>query len=68
MQELSVNITLCDRPYPMKVNAAEEASARKAGKLLNEQIHAYQKRLGLYDKQDSIETAINSPYAPAKGA
>ena len=24
--------------------------------------------LGLYDKQDSIETAINSPYAPAKGA
>ena len=24
--------------------------------------------LGLYDKQDSIETAINSPYSPAKGA
>ncbi len=54
MDELTVNIKICGRVYPMKVLAEEEARVRAAGKLVNEQATAYSDQFGIYDKQDLL--------------
>ena len=54
MEELAVNIKICDRVYPMKVQATDEARVRAASKLVNEQVKAYSDKFGIYDKQDLL--------------
>ena len=54
MEELSVNIKICDRTYPMKVSTVEEARVRKAGGIINDQINTYSKEFGIHDKQDLL--------------
>ena len=54
MEELAVNIRICDRVYPMKVRATDEARVRAAGKLLNEQVKSYTNQFGIHDKQDLL--------------
>lgn len=54
MEELAVNIRICDRVYPMKVQAKDEASVRAASSLVNEQVKAYRDRLGIHDQQDLL--------------
>jgi len=54
MEELAVNIRICDRVYPMKVQAADEARVRAAGKVLDEQVKAYTNQFGIHDKQDLL--------------
>lgn len=54
MNELTVNIKICDRIYPMKVRAEEEARIRAVGKQINEQVKAYSDRFGACDKQDLL--------------
>ena len=54
MEELAVNIRICDRVYPMKVQTTDEARVRAAGKLLNEQVKAYTNQFGIHDKQDLL--------------
>jgi len=52
MGELSIKIKLGDREYPMRVNAEEEESIRRAGKLLNDKIRSYKEKFGIDDRQD----------------
>jgi len=54
MEELAVTVKICDRVYPMKVQATDEARVRAASKLVNEQVKAYSDRFGIYDKQDLL--------------
>lgn len=54
MEELAVNINICDRVYPMKVQANEEADIRAAGKLINERTNTYSRQFGIHDKQDLL--------------
>lgn len=54
MEELAVNIKICDRVYPMKVQATDEARVRAASKLINEQVKAYSDQFGIHDKQDLL--------------
>ena len=54
MEDLAVNIKICDRVYPMKVQATDEARVRAASKLVNEQVKAYSDRFGIHDKQDLL--------------
>ncbi|MDQ3394388.1 MAG: cell division protein ZapA [Bacteroidota bacterium] len=54
MGELSVRIKIADREYPMKVEAADEARIRNAGKQINERMKAYRDRFGIDDKQDLL--------------
>ena len=54
MEELSVTIKICDRQYPMKVRAADEARVRKVGQLINEQVRSYSTQFGIHDKQDLL--------------
>jgi cell division protein ZapA len=54
MEELAVKIKICDRLYPMKVQAADELRVRTASSLINEQVKAYSGKFGIHDKQDLL--------------
>ena len=55
--EISIKVTIGDRQYPLKINAAEEESVRKAEKLINEKSKFYQENFSVKDKQDSLAMA-----------
>ena len=54
IEELAVKINICNRLYPMKVQAIDEKRVRTAGRLLNEQVEAYINKFGIDDKQDLL--------------
>lgn len=54
MEELAVNIKICDRVYPMRVQTIDEARVRAASKLVNERVKAYSNQFDLHDKQDLL--------------
>jgi len=54
MNELSINIKIADREYPMKVAARDEEKIRLAGKKINEKIKMYRDQFGIEDKQDLL--------------
>lgn len=54
MEELAVKIKICDRLYPMKVQAVDELRVRTASSLINEQVKAYSGKFGIHDQQDLL--------------
>lgn len=54
MDELSIEIKIADREYPMKVKREEEERVRAAGKWINDKIRSYREQFGLEDKQDLL--------------
>lgn len=54
MDELAIKIKICDRVYPIKVQAADEERIRAAGKLINDQVKTYRTKFGIHDKQDLL--------------
>lgn len=55
--EISIKVTIGDRQYPLKIDAVEEESVRKAAKLINEKSKFYQENFSVKDKQDSLAMA-----------
>jgi cell division protein ZapA (FtsZ GTPase activity inhibitor) len=53
-EELSINITIAERRYPMKVKRSEEEKIRKAAKVINERILQYQRMYTGRDNQDFL--------------
>ncbi len=51
---LSINITLADRTYPMRIKRSEEENIRKAAKIINKRILLYQERYEGKDIQDFL--------------
>ena len=63
MKELSINVKIADRDYPMKVDAEDEERIRLAGKKINEKIKLYRDQFGIDDKQDLLAmVAFDSLY------
>ncbi len=63
MEELSINIKIADREYPMKVDAEDEERIRLAGKKINEKIKLYRDQFGIDDMQDLLAmVAFDSLY------
>ena len=63
MKELSINVKIADREYPMKVDAEDEERIRLAGKKINEKIKLYRDQFGIDDKQDLLAmVAFDSLY------
>ena len=63
MEELSININIADREYPMKVDVEDEERIRLAGKKINEKIKLYRDQFGIDDKQDLLAmVAFDSLY------
>ena len=54
MDEITINITLLDRPYRLSVARADEEKVRKAGNLINERVKYYSKHYAYKDAQDLL--------------
>ena len=52
--EITINITLLDRPYRLSVSRADEEKVRKAGALINERVKYYSKHYAYKDAQDLL--------------
>lgn len=53
-QEISIKVSIGDRNYPLKINAAEEEHVRKAAQLINEKAKFYRENFSVKDKQDAL--------------
>lgn len=54
LNELSINIHIAGRVYPLTVSLEEEAGVRAAGKLIQEKLQAYHEQFALKDQQDGL--------------
>jgi cell division protein ZapA len=54
LNELSVNINIAGRIYPLEINADEEEMVRAAGKLVNDKLQSYAEQFSLRDTQDGL--------------
>jgi len=54
LNELSVNINIAGRIYPLEINAEEEEMVRAAGKLVNDKLQSYAEQFSLRDNQDGL--------------
>ncbi|OYU95377.1 MAG: cell division protein ZapA [Bacteroidetes bacterium B1(2017)] len=54
MNELSINIHIAGRVYPLTVNSNDEENLRTAGKLIQDKLQLYSKQFNLRDQQDAL--------------
>ena len=54
MEELSITLSLANRPYPMKINARDEEMVRKAAREINELMKEYADIYAFNDNQDLL--------------
>ncbi len=54
LNELSININIAGRVYPISVKPSEEASLRAAGKLIQDKLQQYSEQFALRDNQDAL--------------
>jgi cell division protein ZapA (FtsZ GTPase activity inhibitor) len=54
MDEISINISIADRPYRLTISRDEEERLRKAVLIINERIKAYAKSYAYKDRQDLL--------------
>lgn len=53
-EEISIKINICDRFYPLRINASEEESVRRAANTINERAKYYIDNYSVQDKQDAL--------------
>ncbi|MFZ4797156.1 MAG: cell division protein ZapA [Bacteroidia bacterium] len=54
MNEISINISIAGRKYPLTIAASEEQNIRAISKMINEKMHAYGEQFSLKDNQDAL--------------
>lgn len=54
MDELTISVTIADRPYRLNIKKEEEEQIRKAAKNINERIKQYSDNYAFKDKQDLL--------------
>jgi cell division protein ZapA (FtsZ GTPase activity inhibitor) len=54
MDELTISVTIADRPYRLNIKKEEEEEIRKAAKNINERIKQYSDNYAFNDKQDLL--------------
>lgn len=64
MSELTISVTIADRPYRLTVKREEEENIRKAAGEINNKVKSYAENFAYNDKQDllamvTLEMAIN---------
>jgi cell division protein ZapA len=57
MDELSITVTIADRPYHLKIDAENEDVIRKAAKTINQLVKEYAENYAFSDSQDLIAMA-----------
>ena len=53
-EELSIKINICDRYYPLRIDAKEEEGLRKAANQIKERVKYYTEHFSVQDKQDAL--------------
>jgi len=54
LNELSVNINIAGRIYPLEISTDDEEVVRAAGKLVNDKLQSYAEQFSLRDYQDGL--------------
>lgn len=54
MDELSININIAGRTYPLEVESKDESTVRAAGKMIQEKLQEYADTFSLRDNQDAL--------------
>lgn len=54
MDELTISVTIADRPYRLNIRKEEEEGIRKAAKTINEKIKQYSDNYAFNDRQDLL--------------
>lgn len=54
MSELSINIHIAGRAYPLTVKPEQEEEVRAAGKLIQEKLNLYLAQFNLKDQRDAL--------------
>ena len=54
MNEISINISIAGRKYPLTIAASDEQNIRAISKMINEKVQAYSKQFSLKDNQDAL--------------
>lgn len=54
MNEVSINVTIANRVYPLKVTIEEKPRILKAVEIINERIKEFEMQYGVKDKQDYL--------------
>jgi cell division protein ZapA len=54
MDELSISVTIADRPYRLKIEKTDEETIRKASKLIEKTMKEYSVNYAFKDKQDLL--------------
>jgi len=65
MDELTISVTIADRPYRLTINRKEEEMIRRAANEINKKIKQYSENYAFNDKQDllamvALETTTNA--------
>ncbi|MDO9679981.1 MAG: cell division protein ZapA [Bacteroidales bacterium] len=58
MEQQSIQISIADRYYPLRIPANDEEKIRAAAKIINEKIALYKKRYANRDTQDALSMAL----------
>lgn len=56
-QLMNINVTICERPYRLKVKPSEEEYVRLAAKMINDKVKDLQSQYSAKDKQDYLAMA-----------
>jgi cell division protein ZapA len=54
LNEISININIAGRKYPLTITASEEESVRAVSKMINEKLQNYNEQFSLKDNQDAL--------------
>lgn len=54
MNEISINISIAGRKYPLTIAASDEQNIRAISKMINEKVQAYGEQFSLKDNQDAL--------------
>jgi len=65
---LNIHVTICDRPYRLKVRPEEEETVRKAARTIAEKIKELQNQFAGSDKQDYLAMALLTAMVEQLGA
>ncbi len=58
MEQQSIQISIADRYYPLRIPANDEEKIRAAAKIINEKIGLYKKKYANRDTQDALSMAL----------
>jgi cell division protein ZapA len=58
MTEVTINLNIAGRTYPLRVNPANVGNLKEAEKMINAKIDLYEKNFAVKDKQDLLAMCI----------